>query len=283
MKLVTGAVNTSEESLLEKQNREIAYTAATEGIVLLKNNGALPLTNKKVALFGAGAINTIKGGTGSGEVNERYSVNIYDGLVNKDFIITSENWLDTYQKEYDAVKKANYDEAKKAGNNLFNATNLMWLVAKPASIPVENMITEEDVRNSDTDTAVYVLSRQAGEAGDRLLSNSDYNLTDNEIANIRFMANNYRNSVLVLNVGSSMDLCSIDDVDLSAVIFYCQQGEEGGNALADILSGEVNPSGKLTDSWPMKYDDLPYHNEYSYMKEDKTNEEYHEDFDLNSS
>lgn len=277
MKYVTGAINSNIESELEKQNREIAYKAATEGIVLLKNNGVLPLKDKKIALFGAGAKNTIKGGTGSGEVNERYSVNIYDGLLNRGFTITSNTWLDTYQNEYDEVKRKNYKEAKKAGNNLFAAANLMWLVAKPAVIPVENMISEKDVEESDTDTAVYVLSRQAGEAGDRLLSNSDYTLTENEIKNIRFMAEHYKNTVLVLNVGSSMDLNSIDDVDLSAIVFYCQQGEEGGNALADVLSGSVNPSGKLTDSWPMKYEDLPYHDKYSYMKEDKTIEEYHED------
>ncbi len=277
MKLVTGAVNTSEESLLEKQNREIAYKAAIEGIVLLKNNGALPLTNKKVALYGAGAINTIKGGTGSGEVNERYSVNIYDGLKNRGFEITSQNWLDIYQHEYDEVKRINFEKNKEAGNNILKAKNMMWLVANPEKIVVENLITEDDLKNSDTDTAIYVVSRQAGEAGDRLLSNSDYNLTENEITNIRTIASYYKNTILVLNVGSSMDLNSIDDIDLSAVIFFCQQGEEGGNALADILSGEVNPSGKLTDSWPVKYEDLPYHSEYSYMKEDKFNEEYHED------
>ena len=98
MKIVTGAMPSIEETTLEKENRRIAYQAAVESIVLLENNGVLPLTVSKIALFGAGAKHTIKGGTGSGEVNERYSVSIYDGLKNAGFEITTDAWLNEYDE-----------------------------------------------------------------------------------------------------------------------------------------------------------------------------------------
>ena len=89
MKYYTKASLNGEISQREKQNFDVAYRAACESIVLLENDGALPLKNKTVALFGNGAKRTIKGGTGSGEVNERHSVNILEGLENAGFTVTT--------------------------------------------------------------------------------------------------------------------------------------------------------------------------------------------------
>ena len=80
----------------EKRNLVIAYEAACESIVLLENDGALPIQDKRIAMYGAGVTHTIKGGTGSGEVNERHSVTIYEGMKNAGFVITTENWLEQW-------------------------------------------------------------------------------------------------------------------------------------------------------------------------------------------
>ena len=92
----------SSESEREIVNKKVAELAATEGFVLLKNDGILPVSNnRKIALYGRGACKTIKGGTGSGDVNERHSVSIYEGLVNAGYDITTKAWLDDYTRTFD--------------------------------------------------------------------------------------------------------------------------------------------------------------------------------------
>ena len=111
-------VSSPEPSERELRNRKLARQAAAEGFVLLQNKGgALPLTGQKIALYGMGARKTVKGGLGSGSVEERYSVNIEDGLKNAGFTVTTGRWLDDYDREYDETYKAWHDmvEAKVAG------------------------------------------------------------------------------------------------------------------------------------------------------------------------
>ena len=100
MELLTKASYSSEPNQRELENLQVAYQAACEGMVLLKNDGMLPLKTKKIALYGPGASMTIKGGTGSGEVNERHSVTILEGLQDRGFEIMSRRWLQDYEKGY---------------------------------------------------------------------------------------------------------------------------------------------------------------------------------------
>ena len=100
MELLTKASYSGEVSQREKENLQVAYEAACEGMVLLKNDGILPLQTKKVALYGPGASMTIKGGTGSGEVNERHSVTILEGLENRGFTITTKVWISRFEAVY---------------------------------------------------------------------------------------------------------------------------------------------------------------------------------------
>ena len=276
IKFVSGTQTTDEISPREEAHRFLAYEAACEGIVLLENDGTLPLYPGKIALYGSGAVSTIKGGTGSGEVNERYSVNIYDGLKNAGFSVTSKSWLDDYEAELEQAlsdhEKRCFDAVKRSGRimDLMDVTNI------PFAYPTGRPITEADVTESDTDTAVYVIARQAGESGDKKLDNGDFELFPEEISHLRFLSEYYEHTVLVINSGSSMDLSPLDEIRLSAVIFFCQQGEEGGNALGGILSGKVNPSGKLTDTWARSYADIPYGDRFSYLSGDTSKEYYHE-------
>ena len=110
LKVHTKATLSDAMTALEKANREVAYQAALEGIVLLENDGCLPVKPGKIALFGAGAGMTIKGGTGSGEVNERHAVSIREGLEMSGFTVTTGEWIDEYARLYEAGEKA-YAEA----------------------------------------------------------------------------------------------------------------------------------------------------------------------------
>lgn len=268
-----------EPNELELKNRALARKAAAEGFVLLKNEGgALPLKSKKIALYGMGARKTVKGGLGSGSVEERYSVNIEDGLKNAGFEITTQNWLDDYDAEYDSTYQEYHDmvEEKVAG-----LTNPMEIIPLAHSFvyryPSGRTITQADVAESGTDTAVYVLMRQAGEGNDRKLEQGDYTITDTERENLNTVAKAYAHTILIINVGGFIDLGFLDEIDgIDAVVLFMQGGEEGGNALADVLSGRVNFSGKLADTIPMKYEDIPFGDEFSYLNGDLDNEYYKE-------
>ncbi len=267
MKILTKATPQWTESAREKENRAIAYQAACEGMVLLKNDGALPLTTKKVALYGAGATRTVKGGTGSGEVNERHAVTVAEGLRSRGFTITSDLWLKDYENGYDDAVKQFQKQRKSLAKMLFS----------PSFIPEGRPITPADVSKSGTDTCLYVLSRQAGEGGDRKLEKGGYYVTDGELAAIRFCAASYEKFVLIVNCGSSLDMGFARSIPgINAILYICQPGMEGGNALADILSGTVSPSGKLTDTWAKRYEDIPFAKDYSHLNGDLKNENYKE-------
>lgn len=269
-----------EPTELELRNRTLARQAAAEGFVLLKNeNGALPLQNQKIALYGMGARLTVKGGLGSGSVEERYSVNIEDGLRNAGYEISSQDWLNDYDAEYASTYQAYHDMVEEKVKGL---TNPMQIIPLAHSFvyryPSGRLVTREDVEKSGTDAAIYVLMRQAGECNDRKLEKGDYYLTDIERENLKVLTESYSHTILVINVGGHIDMGFLDEIPgIDAVVLFVQGGEEGGNALADVLSGKLNFSGKLADTIPMRYEDIPFGDEFSYLNGDVRNEYYKED------
>ena len=276
MELLTKASYSPEQNQRELDNLQVAYKAACEAVVLLKNDGTLPLKTKKVALYGAGATRTIKGGTGSGEVNERHSVTVLEGLQNRGFEISSMPWIEDYESGYAAAEKA-YQVEKKKRINLLKLDSIMQMLFDNFRPPAGRPVTEEDVIASGTDSCIYVLSRQAGEGGDRKAEKGDFYLTDEEEAMIRFCAEKYDHFVLVINCGSSIDMAFADKIPgINAILYICQLGTEGGNAFADIISGAVTPSGKLSDTWAKQYDDIPFANEFSYLNGNLKDEYYKE-------
>ena len=259
------------ESIRELENRQVSYEAAIEGIVLLHNNGVLPLKNKNVALFGPGALMSIKGGTGSGEVKERRVVSVLEGMHERGYHITTLESIFEYKKLYDE-KYNEFVIAKRKRVNLLDVTGIMGQLAEEFQAPIS-----EDIFPSSTDTCVYVLSRQAGEAGDRKLEKGDYYLSDSEYEQLKKCREYYKNFILVINAGSSIDLSFVEKINIDAIVYMSQLGQEGGYAIADVLSGEVNPSGKLAATWVKHYEDIPFGNEYAYINGDKDNAFYKED------
>lgn len=255
----------------ELKNLKIAYEAACESIVLLENDGSLPVTTKKIALYGAGASHTIKGGTGSGEVNERHSISVLEGMEKAGFEITTKKWIDDYQTLYNdgevAFKKNKYKTVLK--------NPMSFMMDYPGTDG--RLITDQDIKDSDTDYCIYVLSRQAGEGVDRRAEKGDYFITDVERANIEKCAKEYAHFILIINGGSQIDMSFADDIDrINAIAFMCQLGTEGGTAVADFLLGNVTPSGKLTDTWAKTYNDIPFANEFSYLNGNLEDEYYKE-------
>ena len=276
MKLLTKASFSPDVTDRERKNLQVAYQAACEGMVLLKNDGALPFKTRKVALYGPGASMTIKGGTGSGEVNERHSVTILEGLENRGFEITTHSWIKDFEKGY-AEAAAAYQEEKKKRVNFLKFGSIMNMLFDNFRAPIGRSIIEEDVTASDTDSCIYVLSRQAGEGCDRRAEKGDMFLTDEEKEAISFCAAHYANFLLVINCGSAIDMSFAEEIPgINAILYFCQLGTEGGNAFADVISGKVSPSGKLSDTWAKQYSDLPFANEYSYLNGDLENEYYKE-------
>ena len=260
----------------ETRHRVAAREAADEGIVLLKNEDhLLPLAKgSKVALYGAGAVKTIKGGTGSGDVNAREIVSVWQGMKDAGFVITNEDWLNAYETEYAQARldwrQRIWDKADSMGiapgQGLFYAYTSIPFLA-----PVGREATA-----TDADTAIYVISRTAGEAADRFDRSGDYQLTAEEEKAITEVCSLYSKVVLVLNVGGIMDLSVLDrHAEIKSVVLLHQAGMEAGHAFADVVSGDVTPSGKLTDTWAYHYADYPNsasfsHNNGNVMKEEYT-------------
>ena len=266
MKRIIAAQRDRRESIREIENRKLAYEAALEGIVLLKNDGTLPLKPCDIALYGAGARHTVKGGSGSGEVNERHSVPIYEGLKNRGFHILTDRCLDKYDRLLADAKAAHEKEVREK----YTIADIWGLVF---TTPLPDALTKEDL--VDCETAVFVLARQAGEGKDRRLEGS-YKPDEKEIASIRLLSKHYRKLILIINSGASVDLSELEEYPINAIVFFCQQGMEGGNALADLLTGKENFSARLTDTWVKKYEDVPFGSEYSYLNGDLDREYYRE-------
>ncbi len=269
----------SEERTYEIHNRRIARTAATEGMVLLKNeNAVLPIPKgTAIALYGAGAVHTIKGGTGSGDVNSRNTVSILEGLTNAGYRIVTKRWLDEYEAAYekaraqwrDAIwqKEAQMREADDSGFHFFFAYSETPFVFPTGELPGKE----------DAETAIYVLSRQAGEGKDRVNGGGDFVLSEQEEQMIEKICALYPHVVVVLNTGGIVDLSFADRyANIEGILYMHQPGMEAGNALADLLSGEVVPSGKLTDSWPCTYTDYPNASVFSHNNGNVEREEYME-------
>ena len=213
-----------------------------ECTVLLKNNGAFPLEKPcDIACFGNGVRNTVKGGTGSGEVNSRYFINIEEGLIKAGFRITNPQWAGLFEPFKAKAKEAFHKEikakAKAEKTNVIIAS--MGAVQKEPEYEIELDLSAH--------AAVYVLSRISGEGNDRTDKKGDYQLTDSEARDILALNEHYDKFMLVINAGGPVDLTPV--LSVNNILVLSQLGVETGHALADILLGKQNPSGRLTTSW----------------------------------
>ena len=231
-----------------KAHAEITRQSATEGIVLLKNQGnTLPLNNEvKIAVFGVSSYDFMAGGTGSGDVNKAYTVDMMEGLRNAGFAC---------EKEIEDLYRSYVDYQNKYLRTL---RDYQWYEGAPR--PDEMIINKSYAKKwaGKTDVAILTLGRQAGEGDDRTVES--FSLTDNERQTLDNLCEAYhlagKKVIVILNVGSSIETASWKSQP-DAILCAWQTGQEGGNSVADILTGKANPSGKLTQTFPVSIFDVP--------------------------
>lgn len=260
----------------ELRNRAVARRAAAEGFVLLKNDGTLPLAaGSKIALFGSGAGHTIKGGTGSGDVNERSRVSVFQGLKDAGFVITSEQWIKDYDDTFNAARQAWKDDILKKSGGV-NSPMFFPVYAENAfRMPSGRPVESADI--GDADIGIYVISRVAGEGADRKEEKGDYYLTVREEEDLAILSRSVQHVIVLLNTGAQLDLAAIHAIpNIAAILDIKQPGMEGGNAVADVLSGRLSPSGCLTSTWAKRYADFPNASTFSHQNGNVQQEFYTE-------
>ena len=226
----------------------VARTAAAESMVLLRNEaGTLPLAaGRKVAVFGNASYHLITGGTGSGDVNKAYTVSLAQGLANARFDVA----------EAPTQAYAQYLRTEKA--KLPKTRGLLDPAPVIAEMNVDGALLQQQALSADV--ALVTLGRSTGEGGDRHVEN-DFTLTAAEQALVKDVAAAFhvqgKKVVVVLNVGGVVEVASWR-AQADAILLAWQPGQEGGNAMADVLGGAVAPSGKLATTFPVTYADVPF-------------------------
>ncbi len=270
------ATRSPEISEREKRNMERSRRIAAQGMVLLKNDGVLPLPadGRKLAVFGSGVRRTVKGGTGSGDVNSRSVYTVEQGLVDAGFTIGSASWLDRFDEACSSAMGV-YMEKISALIREKGPAGFMEVMENPYRDPDVPEITMEDLTGADRSCAVYVISRNSGEGADRKAVPGDYELTEREIQNLEALTAGFEHTVVVLNVGGVIDTSCLRGMDgISAILLMSQAGNISGLALADVLTGKVNPSGHLTATWAERFGDYPSAETFSYRNGDVDDEYY---------
>jgi beta-glucosidase len=271
-------VASTEPRAYEAVHAGIARGAAAEGVVLLENRDhLLPLAKgRKVAVFGAGAAQTIKGGTGSGDVNERRAVTIAQGMAHAGFEITTEGWLRDFGAQY-AQSRLEWKQKILSDVEKFHDAGEMFDFFMAYTANQYSMPAGAPVYKTDTDVAIFAIARVAGEGADRHAQKKDYDLSDEEYKMLSDLCASYPNVIVIVNAGGVMDLSFMDEFPaIKALLVVSQPGMEGGNAVADVLCGAVCPSGKLTDTWAYHYEDYPNAATFSHNNGNVQEELYQE-------
>lgn len=234
-----------------KKDAQISRNVAEDGMILLKDDGhALPFSKSthNVALFGINGYHLIAGGTGSGSVNKAYTISLSQGLSNAGYNVDPD-----LKADY-----ANYmsaEEARRPKQNMMQ--EFMHPLPPIGEYPIDNDIINK--KAAESDIAVIAIGRNAGEGRDRKLED-DFNLSDTEAVLIKNVADAFhaknKKVIVVLNIGGVIEVASWRD-EVDGILLAWQPGLEGGNAIAALLDGKINPSGKLAVTFPMQYSDDP--------------------------
>lgn len=248
----------------EKKHLAVLRPYLSECTVLLKTNGLFPLSAPcSIAAYGSGVRNTVKGGTGSGEVNSRFFVSVEEGLAKAGFSLTTRAWLDAYDQKRAEAKKAFIRKLKaeaRAAKTLLTIYGMGKVMPEPEyELPLD----------APGEAAIYVLARISGEGNDRMAVGGDIKLTETEKHDILALNRHFKKFMLVLNVGGPVDLSEVQEV--GNILVLSQLGVETGTVLADVLLGRENPSGHLTTTWSAWEDysqigDFGDHNDTRYKE-----------------
>ena len=231
-----------------KAHAAVTRQSAVEGMVLLENNGVLPLASEisRVAVFGTTSYDFIAGGTGSGNVNRAYTVSLLEGLRNAGYAIDAE-----LEKTYTKYIKEETERLNPKSDDPM--AMFMPKIRAGEFVPSAGLL-DKMVRANDV--AIITLGRNSGEFFDRKVA--DFTLTEQESGMIEAVCAAFHKAgkkvVVILNIGGVIETASWKNLP-DAVLLAWQAGQEGGNSVADVLKGVANPSGKLTMTFPVRYED----------------------------
>ncbi|MEH7306794.1 beta-glucosidase [Neobacillus drentensis] len=239
---------------------QTARKAAAEGMVLLKNDMMpLPISKEqKVALFGNTQIETVKGGTGSGDVNAAYTTSIVEGLKSAGYQL-NQSLLQEYKTYIDTLRSQDQYKIKPSpwGEDFGK------LIPAIPEKPLED--NEIAAASKESEIGIIVIGRNSGEGADRKVVKGDYLLSDAEQDMISKVSSEYHKQgkkvAVILNIGGPIEVASWRD-KVDSILLAWQPGQEAGYAVADVISGKVNPSGKLPTTFPVKYSDVASANSF---------------------
>lgn len=253
------------------QNAAVTRKAATEGMILLKNeNNTLPFADKQkeISLFGVTSYAWITGGTGSGSVNNKHTVSLLEGLNTAAYKVDKE-LIDLYTPY---AEKEVADDLKRR-----TAEGILALPKRITELKLDDALVEKKAISSEI--AIVTLGRNSGEGGDRIVDN-DFNLATDEIEMLDKIAKAFhakgKKVVVILNIGGVIETASWKD-KADAILLAWQPGQEGGHSVADVVSGKINPSGKLTMTFPSKYSDTPSAKNFPGLPADNPSEVIYEE------
>ena len=248
--IMTSCGENGERLTSSQKHIDISHKAATEGMVLLENDGLLPLKDgTKLAIFGIGSIDYVKGGGGSGQVYSAYIRNIYEGFALKAPRVSI----------YEPVSKFYYDYLCEHIDEYGDENH------EVPSTEIEMPVELIDDAAANADTAIIVIHRFSGEGYDRVQDKGDFLLTDIEQKLVDDVTARFKKCIAVLNIGGMIDASWIKkNNSISAALLAWQGGQEGGLAIADVLCGDVNPSGKLVDTFAGNFSDYPSADTYPF-------------------
>ena len=257
-----GIAATTSNDVTEREltNAALSQYIATQGMVLLKNdNAALPIAKEgSIALYGEGAYATYASSIGNAWVKTRNQfVNAYQGFQNAGYDVLTADYIEAYGKYYEE--------------------NMPEELRGMITVPDALAISAEDLEKTaaQTDTAVYVITRHTAEGSDHKAEAHDYYLSDTEKEQIQQIADLFEKSIVVISSGNVIDTSFLAGVEnLDAVLVMGYGGGNAGDALVQVLNGDVTPSGKLTDTWAASYDDYPTSEHYAYNDRNSDIEEY---------
>lgn len=263
-------LNDANIQAVRQTSTDVAKEIADEGIVLLKNeNNVLPMENKNVNVFGYSSIDINFGGTGSGSGSNEYNVGFYEGLANAG-ISVNEELKEFYSNAYTAKQESNVMAMTGGDYNSYE--------------PAKEEYSDELIANAKeySDTALIVLTRNGGEGGDLPMDTAEYEggaagehyleLNKNERDMIAMVEENFENVVVVINSSNAMELGFLDDATVDAALWIGGPGCEGCNSLGEILTGVINPSGRLADTYAYDLTSNPsYYNFGQFLYENTEN------------
>ncbi len=246
-----------------KAHATLTREAATEGMVLLENNGVLPISKQRVALLSVDSYDILVGGSGSGYVNRKYKVSTYEGLKAAGFTID----------EQQAQVYLDYIKAEKAKTN-----ENFWIVPTVEEIGISQQQAERLAR--DNDLCILTIGRMAGEGGDRQLTKGDYYLSNTEEVNLARLCMAFhaegKKVVVLLNMGSMVEMTDWHGMP-DAILHTWLPGQEAGHSIVDVLTGKACPSGKLPFTLAARYADYPSADNFPQTGNDPATVEYRED------